>query len=105
MRKMLRTWLRYLLSDSGETAAEDAQHKNWTVSKQNHKIVGLGSAIDHNIHGMNFTVYNATGGLVVEVGIYQRQTDSYDRSLYLITDEQQLGEELARIITMEKLKH
>ena len=52
---------------------------------------------------MNFTVYNATGGKVIQIRTLDIQRDQVSSSLYVITDKEDLGEELGMIITKESL--
>jgi hypothetical protein len=54
--------------------------------------------------GMNFTVYRANGGHVVETRQYDRKRDENNNSLHIITDDKDLGEEIGKIITFERLK-
>lgn len=54
-------------------------------------------------NGMNFVVYGATGGKIVEFSSYDPRTDRHTRNLYIVTDKEDLGEELALIITKETL--
>ena len=54
-------------------------------------------------HGMNFTVYKANGGFVVEHRVYDRKNDCNNNSLHIITPNQDLGEELGKIITYESI--
>jgi hypothetical protein len=53
--------------------------------------------------GMNFTVYKANGGFVIEHRVYDRKTDRNNNSLHIITPDQDLGEELGKIITYESM--
>jgi hypothetical protein len=57
---------------------------------------------DHN-RGFNFTVYNATGGKVTQIQNYDPVKDKTSSSLYIITDKENLGEELSLIIMKESL--
>ena len=63
----------------------------------------LSSAIEDNNRGFNFTVYNATGGKVIQIQSYDPARDRTISSLYIITDKEDLGEELALILTKETL--
>ena len=54
--------------------------------------------------GMNFTVYRANGGHVIETRTYDRKTDRSDSNLHVITDDKDLGEEIGKIITYERLR-
>ncbi len=55
-------------------------------------------------HGMNFTVYRANGGTIIETRKYDRKRDNNDHSLHIITDDKDLGEEIGKIITYENLR-
>lgn len=54
--------------------------------------------------GINFTMHQATGGIVIEVRFYDRKQDETLSSLYIIPSGNDIGEELSKILTVEKLK-
>lgn len=54
---------------------------------------------------MNFRVYRATGGFVVETNSYDVNTDRSRSNLHIITDDQDMGQEIGKILTMEALRH
>jgi len=54
--------------------------------------------------GMNFTIYQANGGTIVEMNQYDHKNDRNDRSLHIITNEQDLGQGIAHIVTFEMLR-
>ena len=62
------------------------------------------SSIDQPERAMQFTVYNASGGRVVETRRYDRLKDRSNSGLYIITNDQDFGKEIDKIITMEALK-
>lgn len=53
---------------------------------------------------IRFNVYHANGGRVVEVSKYDSLKDRSKRGLYVITNDQDFGREIDKIITMEALK-
>ena len=61
------------------------------------------SGIDNHHGGLNFTVYSATGGKVVQIRTYNIATDQSRSTLYVINDKEDLGQELGHIITVESL--
>ena len=65
-------------------------------------VVKASRGIDQN--GMNFTVYHANGGYVMEYSMYDRKTDRRDTALHIITSDQDLGQGIAHIITLEMLR-
>jgi len=64
----------------------------------------IGNSINSgNNNGMNFTVYRAIGGTIIQLRTYDQRTDNDKSSLYIITDKENLGDELGKIITVECL--
>jgi hypothetical protein len=61
-----------------------------------------GHLSDRN-QGMNFTVYSAIGGKVIQIHTYDPTTDRSRSTLYIVTDKEDMGEELGQIITRESL--
>jgi len=57
------------------------------------------------VNGMNFKVYKASGGTIIETNQYDRRTDRHTNGLYIITDDKDLGKEIGKIITMESLRN
>lgn len=86
-------------------------HK-WTTEVNDSQEVKMEASlrIDHSSHkidsdkGIRFQVYKASGGFVVETCFYDRHKDRHHNSLHIITDDQDLGAQIGRIITMETLK-
>jgi hypothetical protein len=54
--------------------------------------------------GFRLNIYSASGGTIIETTKYDRQRDDHKHSLHVVTDDKELGEELAKIITMESLR-
>jgi hypothetical protein len=53
---------------------------------------------------LKFEVHNASGGRVVQTRRYDSQKDRHFENLYIITNDQEFGREIDKIITMEFLK-
>jgi hypothetical protein len=53
---------------------------------------------------LNFKVYSAVGGKVVEFRRYDRHKDRNDTTTYIITNDQDFGERIAKIAMIENLK-
>jgi hypothetical protein len=51
-----------------------------------------------------FNLYKANGGVIVETQRYDNRKDEHIRELHIITEDQNLGEALSRIVTFESLK-
>jgi hypothetical protein len=55
-------------------------------------------------HRMNFTVYRANGGMMVEYNRYDDRKDQHQCELHIVHPDQDLGDALANIVTFESLK-
>ena len=54
--------------------------------------------------GFRLQVYKASGGIVIETHAYDEKKDRSNIGLYVITEDQDVGYELGKIITFENLK-
>jgi hypothetical protein len=59
---------------------------------------------DLSSESIQFNIYNASGGIVIETRRYDQKTDRRINSLHVINDGEDFSESLAKIITFEKLK-
>jgi hypothetical protein len=64
--------------------------------------ISKGCRLEQN--GMNFTIYSANGGYVMEYSTYDHKTDRRDTALHIIPTDQDLGQGIAHIITFEMLR-
>ena len=56
-------------------------------------------------HGINFTVHRATGGFIVEYHQFDRKNDRSEHTLHIVREEEDLGNELSKIISFQSLKY
>lgn len=84
---------------------EDSYTKNQLVGASTRGLqINPNQSIDQPERAIQFTVYNANGGRVVETRRYDRQKDRHTNGLYVITNDMDFGREIDKIITMEALK-
>jgi Ni,Fe-hydrogenase III component G len=82
--------------------------RNWLMNDQEDDYsVSIGideqcASLDSN--GFRLQVYKANGGVVVETRNYDHRKDENRNSLYVITEDKDLGAEIGKIITMENLR-
>ncbi len=87
-------------------ALQAGKHQERENSDMNMKSMAISTSprsIDSD-KGIRFQVHKANGGFVIETAIYDRHKDRHLNSLHIITDDQDLGEQIGKIITMEALK-
>lgn len=67
-------------------------------------MTGDRPSIGSHRHRMNFTVYRANGGVLVEVNRYDERKDQHYCELHIVTPDEDLGASLGKIVTFEGLK-
>ena len=99
---------RYTVEEKSMKLTFKQRIRNWLM---NDDELEYGNAIavdnegpDIQTQGFRLNVYTASGGTIVETTKYDRQKDDHRHSLHVVTDDKELGEELAKIITMESLR-
>jgi hypothetical protein len=83
--------------------------RNWLLKDTDDmESVGIyaedSDGVDLHSQGFRLQVYGASGGTIVETTKYDEKKDENRHSLYVVTEDKDLGEELAKIITMEQLR-
>ena len=105
----MKNWLRRKLhnflypEEKSELTAYSDNRKMSTIAisgRGNHHSQSLGSDSDP----LRFTVYNASGGKIVEINHYDSRTDRHSTSLHIITSDEDFGAELGKIAFLEAIK-
>ena len=73
------------------------------ASSKSINTITSGRRMDQS-NGMNFTIHSANGGYVMEYNKYDPRTDERNSALHIITSDQDLGQGIAHIITLEMLR-
>lgn len=100
----MKNWLRnklhnFIFSKEAELSAYADRKMNATISSGRHHN-SLGSESEP----LRFTIYNASGGKIVEISHYDSRTDRHHTSLHIITSDEDFGEELGKIAFLEVIK-
>ena len=89
---------------------ESAWDRARNQPKQIHSIAGARTAdviskdrMDSS-PDINFKMYRAENGFIMEVRHYDKRTDRQSNNLHLIPESDDLGQSIAHIITIESLK-
>jgi hypothetical protein len=89
--------------------AKRIRNRNETISSIDKLQTGISinedrPSIGSSKHRMNFTVYRANGGVLVEINRYDERKDHHHCELHIVHPDQDLGEALGKIVTFESLK-
>jgi hypothetical protein len=81
--------------------------RNWIMNDSDDYADQLVS-VDETPHleseGLRLQVFRASGGYVIETRSYDRKNDRNHNTMHVITDEENLGERIGKIIMMEALR-
>ena len=88
---------------TNDVANDECIPSPYSNSKRGIGLVSPNTRIDGN--GFNFTVYRASGGFVVQFASYDMKNDRSDTKLTIVNQEEDLGQSIAHIITMEALRN
>lgn len=103
VRKALKAAIKWAVRDDSNQPYPSDSSMPMSVGMASTKSSGPMGSNSIGSNGMHFTVYGATGGKVIETRTYDPRTDRSNTALYVITDKEDLGEELGQIITKESL--
>lgn len=80
--------------------------KNWLMRDELEEdipqLVTAGDGLSSE--GMRLQIYRANGGYVIETRSYDSHKDRHFNTMHVITEDQDLGECLGKIVMMEALK-
>ena len=101
----MRRFFRWLGDKIRESIIESEPDDQWGNSMSARLGSGHQLSQDNTLTGgMSFTLHRANGGMVVEHSYYDNKTDDRHQSIHIITDDQNLGDSLAKIVTIELLR-
>jgi hypothetical protein len=81
--------------------------RNWLMNDNDAEpcyAVDDSNVADLSSNSFRLNIYGASGGTIIETTKYDRKNDENRHSLHVVTEDKNLGEELAKIITMEQLR-
>jgi hypothetical protein len=89
--------------------AKRIRNRNETISSIDRLQTGISISEDRpsigsSRHRMNFVVYRANGGVLVEINRYDERKDQHHCELHIVHPDQDLGDALGKIVTFESLK-
>jgi hypothetical protein len=97
MRWLKRRLLNWLNSDDNEVEyVTSKRHRN--------SIVAARDSTELDGEPIRFNIFRANGGTVVQTHVYDRQKDRSFQQLHIVGHDQDLGESINKIITMESLR-
>jgi hypothetical protein len=102
-KRMVIRWVR----EDWEQASVDHNEDDYNISRPITLRRGRTDSCSNTLDSeatLTFTVYNAIGGKVVEFRRYDRKNDRSDHTVYVIGKDEDFGEKISRISTLEVMK-
>ena len=101
----MKNWLRnklhnFIFSNEEEQRPYSDRKMTATISSGRHH----GQTLSSENEPLRFTVYNASGGKIVEISHYDQKRDRHETSLHIINSDEDFGESLGKIAFLEVLK-
>jgi hypothetical protein len=81
--------------------------RNWLFDEDGPDVLASSLTISEDrlqSDGIRLQVYKASGGFVVETRGYDRKTDRSHNTMHVVTEEEDLGNRLSKIIMMEAMR-
>jgi hypothetical protein len=109
-KKKIGFFKKWLLSSVKEAVDQERREANLVssppdiISSKSLRGLQTPASIDQPDRAIHFTVYVANGGRIVETRRVDRKTDRSTNGLYIITNDQDFGREIDKIITQEALR-
>ena len=97
LKRQIRNWL------NRDDEAEESGYITSSKQRRN-AVISARDSTELDGEPIRFNIFRANGGTVVQTHIYDRQKDRSFQQLHIIGHDQNLGECLNKIITMEALR-
>ena len=104
MLKWFYRWLDDKIQNSRYREEDEAVPMNSVHSKRRRGIATVRESDDFASEPIQFKMYKAAGGWAIEFKQYDNRNDRMETSLYVVNGEEELGNHISKIITMEALK-
>jgi hypothetical protein len=95
LKLRLRNWVMSAHDEAENMASNKVPSRGLAVSTDSETL---------STEPLRLSVYRANGGTIVETRTYDRQKDRSQNQLHIVGHDQDLGESLSKIITMEALR-
>lgn len=91
-----RRWLRNWINNFDAVQSEQIKSRGGLIIRESDEP-------DHD-KCLHFKVWFANGGKVIQTNRYDRHKDRSFTSMYVVTEDQEFGKEIEKIVTMETLR-
>lgn len=101
MKKLIKKIIKWAHTDPRDNSESDYPIGSNSVGYK--RSISASSSLDAVEQPFTFTLYNASGGKVIQCSHYDRVKDRHVSNLYIINQDDNFGDEISMIITKESL--
>lgn len=94
--KFIRRWLL--------RAINKARNESCEAKCESNQSYNMASSKDDSANRLNFNVLVATGGVVVTINTYDRQTNRNNEAVHIMHDDEEIATNIGHLISMELLR-
>ena len=102
-KRMVVSWVREDWNNTRSEVEQDC-YPSTKLGRGNSISTISGRANIDSDPTLQFKVYNAVGGKIVEFHRYDPKTDRTDRQIYIVGKDEDFGEKIAKISMLESLR-
>jgi hypothetical protein len=102
IKRMIIKWVREDWEQASQKQREESTYG--TAISKSSMTVGISSREVNSDPTLQFKIYNAIGGKVVEFSRYDRKQDRSFHDIYIIGRDEDFGAKIAKIAMLETLK-
>jgi hypothetical protein len=95
LKLKFRNWINSAQDECEKVNMMGSKHRGLTVTSDGETL---------SSEPLRLSIYRANGGTIVETRVYDRQKDRSTNQLHIVGHDQDLGQSLSKIITMESLR-
>lgn len=101
-KRMIIKWVREDWENARQPMPDDCYPS--TKMSRGNSIAAVGGRDIGTDPTLQFKVYSAVGGKIVEFSRYDRKLDRAEHQIYIIGKDEDFGEKIAKISTLEVLR-
>jgi hypothetical protein len=102
-KRMIVKWVRDDWENASQPMPDDC-YPSPKLSRGNTISTISGRASVDSEPTLQFKIYSAVGGKIVEFSRYDPRTDRQDRQIYIIGKDEDFGEKISKISTLEVMR-
>lgn len=99
----MKNWLRNKIRNFLEEPENRKEQRSDLGALVSNRVIEETPSLSSRNDPLQFAIYDAAGGKVVEVRHYDRKRDTQETRLHIITSDEDFGKSIAEILMLENI--